>query len=145
MPSKENFPVLLVEDNKHDALFVQRAWKINRIANPLIVVPNGQACLDYLRHEGEYADKKKYPDPGFVMMDIRMPDMDGITCLEHIKSDPELKHVPVIMLTTSREDEDRLRSYRIGCSAFIQKPVDFNKLSEAIGAIYLYWSLCELP
>lgn len=140
-----NFPILLVEDNKHDVRFVQRAWQINRITNPLFVVPHGQACLDYLRNQGEYSNVQQFPRPGIILMDIRMPVMDGIECLHIIKLDPDLKSIPVIMLTTSKEDADRVQSYQLGCNTFVQKPVDFERLAEAVRAIHIYWTLSELP
>ncbi|MGB0384554.1 MAG: response regulator [Ardenticatenaceae bacterium] len=140
-----HFPILLVEDNKHDVRIARRAWRVNRISNELYVVPHGQACLDFLRHEGKYSDPKQFPRPGIILMDIRMPVMDGIECLQAIKSDPQLQLLPVIMLTTSKEDADRVRSYKLGCNTFIQKPVDFDKMVEAMKAIQLYWGLAELP
>ncbi|MCP4536891.1 MAG: response regulator [Chloroflexi bacterium] len=139
------FPILLVEDSKHDVRFVRRAWRINRITNPLFIVPHGQACLDFLHHRGEYGDGKVCPRPGIVLMDIRMPVMDGIECLQAIRSDPEFKTLPVIMLTTSREDQDRVHSYELGCNTFIEKPVDFDKFSAAVRAIQVYWTLSTLP
>ena len=140
-----NFPILLVEDNKHDVRIARRAWRVNRISNPLYVVPHGQACLDFLRNESKYSDPLQFPRPGIILMDIRMPIMDGIECLQAIKSDPKLKVLPVIMLTTSKEDADRVRSYKLGCNTFIQKPVDFDKMIKAMQAIHLYWNLAELP
>ena len=142
---KDNLPFLLVDDNKHDVRIVKRAWRKNKISSPLMVVPHGQACLDYLRHEGKYSDEEKYPRPSIILMDIRMPIMDGIECLAAIKADPQLQLIPVIMLTTSKEDADRVRSYKLGCNTFVQKPVDFDKLSEAMRTIYLYWTMSELP
>ncbi|HSH01339.1 MAG TPA: response regulator [Anaerolineae bacterium] len=139
------FPILLVEDSKHDVRFVKRAFKMNNIPNPLHVVPHGQACLDYLYHRGDYTDHDAFPRPGIILMDIRMPVMDGIECLRHIKSDDDLSLIPVIMLTTSREDTDRVLSYKLGCNTFIQKPVDFPKFAEAVNGIQSYWSLSELP
>lgn len=147
----EPFPVLLVEDSKHDVRFVRRAWRKNRITNPLFVVPHGQACLDFLHHKGEYGEVvpfgngREYPRPGIVLMDIRMPVMDGIECLQAIRSDPAFKTLPVIMLTISREDRDRVRSYELGCNTFIEKPVDFEKFSAAVRAIQVYWTLSTLP
>jgi two-component system, response regulator len=139
------FPVLVVEDNKHDVVAINRAWKQNNITNPLFVVPHGQACLDYLRHIDEYSDVSQFPPPGIILMDVRMPVMGGIECLEAIRADPHLKIIPVIMLTTSKEDEDRIRSYELGCNTFIEKPVDFEKFSTAIRTIQLYWTLSSLP
>lgn len=141
----QNFAVLLVEDNKHDVRFVERAWKHNNIGNPLFVVPHGQACLDYLRHEGEYTDSSLFPRPGIILMDIRMPVMGGIECLQAIRADSHLKLIPVIMLTTSKQDEDHLRSYELGCNTFIEKPVDFEKFSQVIRTIQIYWTLSVLP
>jgi len=147
----ESFPILLVEDNKHDVRFVRRAWRQNNITNPLFVVPHGEACLDFLHHRGEYSDAAsfengtKYPRPGIVLMDVRMPVMDGIECLQAIRADPEFKTLPVVMLTTSKEDQDRVRSYELGCNTFIEKPVDFEKFSAAVRAIQVYWTLSTLP
>lgn len=141
----QNIIFLLVDDNKHDVRIVQRAWRKNKITSRLMVVPHGQACLDYLRHEGNYSDTEKYPRPGVILMDIRMPIMDGIECLQAIKADPELQLIPVIMLTTSKEDTDRVRSYKLGCNTFVQKPVDFDKLSLAMRMIHRYWTMSELP
>jgi two-component system, response regulator len=141
----QGFAVLLVEDNKHDVRFVERAWSQNGISNPLYVVPHGQACLDYVRHEGNYAESHLYPRPGIILMDIRMPIMGGIECLQAIRADPYLRLIPVIMLTTSKQDEDHIRSYELGCNTFIEKPVDFNQFSEAIRAIQQYWTLSVLP
>lgn len=141
----KDFPVLLVEDNKHDVIFIKRAWKIHRITNPLFAVPHGEACLQFLRHEGDYVNPEKFPRPGIILMDIRMPVMDGVECLDILKKDPQLKTIPVIMLTTSKEEEDRLRSYQLGCNTFIQKPVDFDNFSNAIRNIQIYWTMSELP
>jgi two-component system, response regulator len=141
----DGFAVLLVEDNKHDVRFVERAWKQNNITNPLFVVPHGQACLEYLRHEGAYSHANQFPCPGIILMDIRMPIMDGIECLQAIRADPNLKLIPVVMLTTSKQEEDYIRSYELGCNTFIEKPVDFAKFSEAIRTIQVYWTLSVLP
>ncbi|GJM40193.1 MAG: response regulator [Ardenticatenaceae bacterium] len=143
--TKKEFHVLLVEDNKHDVRFVKRAWTQNNITNPLKVVPNGQACLDYLLHQGNYTDKQANPLPGLILLDIRMPVMDGIECLRRLKEIPQLRRIPVVMLTTSKEEEDLIRGYELGCNSFIQKPVDFERLSDAVRIINLYWTLSELP
>lgn len=139
------FVVLLVEDSKHDMIIVKRAWGKNKISNPLNVVSDGQACLDYLRNKGEYADTQTNPRPGIILMDINMPVMGGIEALEEIKSDPELKAIPVIMLTTSKEEQDRIQSYKYGANTYIQKPVEFDNFSKALQVIYTYWTLSELP
>jgi len=143
--TNNNFAVLVVEDDKHDVRFLKRAWKINQIANELVIVPHGQACLDFLRNEGDYHDENKFPKPGIILMDIRMPVMNGIECLQQIKADQSLKTIPVVMLTTSKEDEDRLKSYKLGANSFIQKPIEFDEFAQAVQAINLYWELSELP
>jgi len=102
----DGFRVLLVEDNKHDVRFVQRAWKVNGLTNPLHVVTHGEACLEFLRHQGGYADPTAYPRPSIILMDIRLPGIDGVECLQAIRADPALRTIPVIMFTTSNEERD---------------------------------------
>ena len=142
--SKDNFPVLLVEDNKHEVLFVRRAFEVNKITNPLYVVSNGQQCIDFLCHKGEYVDAFQYPRPGIILMDINMPIMNGLEALSIIKSDETFKTIPVIMLTSSAEEEARVKSYEYGCNTLIQKPVDFEKFAAAVRSIHIYWTLSEL-
>ncbi len=142
--TRQRFPILLVEDNSHEVLFVRRAFEINKIHNPLYVVPNGLACLEFLRHENQYADAERCPRPGIILMDINMPIMSGIEALTLIKNDDDLKSIPVIMLTSSSEEEARLRSYKNGCNTFIAKPVDFEKFAAAVRSIHVYWTLSEL-
>ena len=139
------FPILLVEDNEHDVRFFQRAWRQNSIANPLYVVSNGQACLDFLRHKAVHTSAVEFPRPGLVLMDIRMPVMGGLECLKAIRADPELVVIPVIIFTTSLQYEDRVLSYKFGCNGFIEKPLNFESLSKAVATIHRYWSLCTLP
>ena len=139
------FPVLLVDDSKDDVRFFQRAWRQKGISNPLYVVPHGQACLHFLRHEAGYASTSEAPRPGVVLMDIRMPVMNGLECLKAIRADPELELLPVIIFTTSLEYEDRVLSYKLGCNGFIEKPLDFDHLSTAVAMIHQYWTLCKLP
>lgn len=140
----KGFPILLAEDSKHDVLFVKRAFKKNKISNPLTVVPNGQACLDYLRNQGKYTDVESNPRPGIILMDINMPVMDGIEALKEIKADPDLKVIPIIMLTTSEEQQDITECYKNGANTYIPKPVEFDKFSEALQVIDTYWTLSKL-
>lgn len=141
----KGFPILLVEDSKHDVIAIKRAWKKNKISNPLKVVPHGRACLAYLRNQGEYTDAQSNPRPGIILMDINMPVMDGIEAIKEIKSDPKLKVIPVIMLTTSEEQQDIVKSYENGANTYIQKPVEFDNFPQALQAIDTYWTLSELP
>lgn len=137
-----DFTILLVEDNKHDVRFVLRAWDKNKITNPIEIVSNGQECLDYLHQVGKFNGK---PRPGLILMDIRMPIMDGIEALKHIRSEDSFRHIPVVMLTTSEEDTDLVRSYDLGCNSFVQKPVEFTGLAEAVKTIHLFWTLSKTP
>ena len=139
------FVVLMAEDDEHDIVAIQRAWKKHRIANPLHIVKDGEECLDYLHHRGKYEDPALAPYPGILLLDIKMPKMDGLAVLDHIRKDEKLRLLPVIILTTSKAEEDRLKSYDLGVNAFIEKPVGFENLAEAVRTICLFWELVELP
>jgi CheY-like chemotaxis protein len=143
--SQNPFMVLMAEDNPHDILATKRAWEKNNIANPLYIVNDGEECLDYLHQRGKYSEPGSAPRPGILLLDIKMPRMDGLTVLKHIREDERLHRLPVIILTTSREEEDRLRSYDLGVNAYISKPVGFQNFCEAIKTINLFWELVELP
>jgi CheY-like chemotaxis protein len=137
--------VLMAEDDEHDVMATQRAWKANRMVNRLFIVNDGEECLDYLLRRGSFSDPVSAPIPGIVLLDINMPRMDGLETLKAIRSCPEFKHLPVIMLTTSKAEEDRVKSYAYGANAYIVKPVGFENFSEAIKTINLFWKLVELP
>lgn len=143
--SKRPFVVLMAEDNEHDIIATQRAWKKHRIANPLYVVRDGEQCLDYLHRQNQYSEEATAPRPGILLLDIKMPKMDGLTVLRHIRKDPALRCLPVIILTTSKADEDRLRSYNLGVNAYVVKPLGFDNFSVAVRTINLFWELVELP
>ncbi len=143
--AKEPFVVLMAEDDEHDIIAVKRAWKKNNIANPLYIVRNGEECLDYLHQRGKYVDPKDGPRPGILLLDIKMPKMDGLTVLKHIREDETLNRLPVIILTTSKDEEDRLKSYELRVNAYIIKPIGFDNFSEAVKTINLFWELVELP
>ena len=142
---KGPFVVLMAEDDEHDIVATKRAWKKHRIANPLFIVNDGEECLDFLRQRGKYSDPDTAPQPGILLLDIKMPKMDGLTVLKHIREDKALHLLHVIMLTTSQADEDRVDSYHLGVNAYIIKPVGFHKFSEAVRTINLFWQLVELP
>ena len=143
--SKKSFVVLMAEDSEHDILATRRAWKKNNIANPLYVVQSGEECLDYLYQRGKYSEPGAAPRPGILLLDIKMPRIDGLTVLKQIRADEDLRRLPVIILTTSKVDEDRLRSYDLGVNAYIVKPVGFQNFTEAVKTINLFWELVELP
>jgi CheY-like chemotaxis protein len=142
---RNNIPILLAEDDQVDVMTVQRAFKRNNIINPLHVVGNGQEALDFLHHRGGYADLEKYPLPGIILLDLNMPVMNGIEFLKLLKADEELKKIPVIVLTTSKEECDRVESFKLSVAGYIIKPVEFEKFVEAVKVLNLYWTLSELP
>lgn len=139
------FTVLMAEDDEHDILAVKRAWKKHHISNPLYVVKDGEECLDFLYRRGKYSEPESAPRPGILLLDIKMPKMDGLAVLKQIREDGQLRRLPVIILTTSTAEEDRLRSYDLGVNAYIVKPVGFENFSEAVRTINLFWELVDLP
>jgi CheY-like chemotaxis protein len=143
--SKRPFVILMAEDDEHDVIAAKRAWKKHHISNPLYVVNDGEECLDYLYRRGKYSHKNAAPRPGILLLDIKMPKMDGLTVLRHIRNDKNLRCLPIIILTTSKADEDRLRSYDFGVNAYVVKPVGFDNFSVAVRTINLFWELVELP
>ncbi len=142
---KSNIPILLVEDNPIDVKTVRRAFQKNRIANPLFAAENGEEALAFLQNQPPYEDPVKAPRPGLILLDLHLPVMGGIEFLGHVKSDPYLKTIPVIVLTTSHEDRDRLEAFQHCVAGYIIKPVDFPKFVDAVNVISLYWSLSEVP
>ena len=144
---KEPFAVLMAEDDEHDIVATKRAWKKHHIANPLYIVKNGEECLDFLQRKGRYEEPDLAPRPGILLLDINMPRMDGLTVLKRIREDRDekLRRLPVVILTTSKAEQDRLRGYELGANAYIVKPVGFENFSEAVKTISLFWQLVELP
>jgi CheY-like chemotaxis protein len=130
--------ILLVEDDKIDIKSVQRSFKELRITNPLVVTHNGEEALEYLEKNTEKL-------PGLILLDLRMPRMDGIEFLNVIKKKDKLKMMPVVILTTSKEDEDKIDSFNLGISGYMMKPVNYKDFVEVIRTIRLYWTLSESP
>jgi CheY-like chemotaxis protein len=135
----------MAEDDEHDILATRRAWQKHHISNPLYIVNDGEECLDFLHQRGKYSEPETAPRPGILLLDIRMPKLDGLAVLKHIREDKQLRRLPVIILTTSRAEEDRLRSYDLGVNAYIVKPVGFDNISNAVRTINLFWHLVALP
>ena len=144
---KEPFAVLMAEDDEHDIVATKRAWKKHHIANPLYIVKNGEECLDFLQRKGRYEEPDLAPRPGILLLDINMPRMDGLTVLKRIREDEneKLRRLPVVILTTSKAEQDRIRGYELGANAYIVKPVGFENFSDAVKTISLFWQLVELP
>lgn len=143
--NENTFVVLMAEDDEHDIIATKRAWKAGQMANPLHIVNNGEECLDYLERRGDYTDPASSPRPGILLLDINMPRMDGLETLQRIRANDQLRSLPVVMLTTSKAEEDRMRSYELGANAYIVKPIGFDNFAEAIRTINLFWKLVALP
>ncbi len=138
--------LLMADDDADDCLLAKDALAESRLLNDLYFVHDGEELLEYLRHQGRYTETKSSPRPQLILLDLNMPRKDGREALREIKSDPQLRVIPVIVLTTSKAEEDILRSYDLGASAFITKPVTFEGLVEAMRTLSRYWfEIVELP
>ena len=137
--------ILLVEDEEAHAQLTKRAIRKAGNANRIDVVCDGEEALDYLLNGGKYADKSKYPCPGLILLDIKLPGIDGIEVLQKIKQDPNLRKIPVIMLTTSEREEDIAKSYDYHANSYLTKPVGFKEFEEKIGQIDFYWMILNRP
>ncbi len=130
--------ILMADDDPDDQLMAKEAFQENRMANVLKFVNDGEELLNYLRHEGKF-NSENAPKPGLILLDLNMPKKDGRTALKEIKADPILKRIPVVILTTSKLEEDIVKSYDLGVSSFISKPVSFDGLVEVTKEIGKYW------
>jgi CheY-like chemotaxis protein len=138
-------PILLVDDNAKDIELTQAALEINKVANEIVVTRHGGEALDYLYRRNSYKDRPP-GDPVVVFLDLKMPMVDGTEVLKQIKSDPDLKHIPIVMLTSSREETDLVKTYELGVNAYVVKPVGFDQFTEAIKQLGIFWAvLNELP
>ena len=135
--------VLLVEDDEGDVLMTREAFEFYKVRNPLHVVSDGEQALQFVRRTGPYADA---PRPGLILLDVNLPRVSGLEVLAELKQDPELRTIPVVMLTTSQADEDILRSYQLHANAYVSKPVDFEQFIAAIRQIDdFFMTLVQLP
>jgi two-component system response regulator len=132
--------ILLIEDNPADAEMTQHALKKGRLANRVVWLQEGPEALDFLFHQGRYADRSD-GNPKLVMLDLKMPKMDGIEVLRQIRADERTRLVPVVMLTSSAEENDIVRSYRLGVNSYIVKPVDFEKFVDEVAKLGVYWTV----
>jgi CheY-like chemotaxis protein len=131
--------ILLAEDNPDDVALTMRALKKSKIMNEVVVAQDGVEALDYLFGTGKYAGRDVRALPQVVLLDLKMPRMDGLEVLQRVRSDERTKLLPVVVLTTSSEDKDRVESYKLGANSYIRKPVDFNQFVEAVQQLGLYW------
>lgn len=142
----EPITILMADDDADDRRLTRDALEDSRLANDLRFVENGEELLDYLRHQGKYTDPETAPRPGLILLDLNMPRKDGRTALKEMKSDPDLRQIPITVLTTSKADEDIFRSYDLGVNSYIVKPVTFEALVDILQTLEKYWfEVVELP
>jgi two-component system response regulator len=138
--------ILLVEDNPDDELLTVMAFRDNNITIEIVVARDGEEALDYLFGTGKYKDRDVNILPQIILLDLKLPKVDGLEVLQQIRSSAETRFLPVVVLTSSREEMDIIRSYQLGANSYIRKPVDFEQFSQAIKQLELYWLIInELP
>ncbi len=131
--------ILLVEDNTDDEILTMMAFKENNIMNTIVVAHDGAEALDYLFATGKYANRDRYQLPQVVLLDLKLPKIDGLEVLQQIRGSELTRLLPVVILTSSKEDMDMLQSYQLGANSYIRKPVDFEQFSQSIKQLGLYW------
>ncbi|UJP04994.1 MAG: response regulator [Nitrosomonas sp.] len=137
--------ILLVEDNPDDALLTLDALQANRVGNKVVIARNGVEALDYLFGEGTYAGRDVMDVPAVVLLDLKLPKIDGLEVLRRIRANEHIRLLPVVILTSSNEEEDRFRGYSLGANSYVRKPVDFDEFVKAAGQLGLYWLLLNEP
>jgi CheY-like chemotaxis protein len=138
--------ILMADDDADDRRLTQEAFEEGRLINDMRFVENGEQLLDYLRKTGPYAPPAEAPRPGLILLDLNMPRKDGRTVLKELKTDPDLRQIPVVVLTTSKADEDIYKSYDLGVNSYIVKPVTFEALVDILQTLEKYWfEIVELP
>ena len=138
--------ILLADDDPDDRKLTQDAFMENRLANDFHAVEDGEELLDYLNRRGQYESLRGEPLPGLILLDLNMPRKDGREALKEIKADPELRRIPIVVLTTSKAEEDIVRTYDLGVNSYVTKPVTFKSLVELIKILGCYWfEVVELP
>jgi CheY-like chemotaxis protein len=133
--------VLLVEDNPDDVELTLRAFKKYNIMNEVVVASDGAEALDYLFCTGRYASRDTNNLPEIVLLDLKLPKVDGLEVLQRLRADERTKHLPVVILTSSNEERDLINGYKLGVNSYVQKPVEFTQFSEAVGRLGIYWLL----
>jgi CheY-like chemotaxis protein len=146
MNNRRSITILLADDDADDRMMAADALEESRLANDLKCVEDGEELMDYLHHRGKFTGSNDAPRPGLILLDLNMPRKDGREALKEIKADPELRSIPVIVLTTSKAEEDIYRTYDLGVNSFITKPVNFESLVAVMRALGKYWfEIVELP
>lgn len=137
--------IILIEDNPDDAALAIRALKKQNLANKLVHLKDGVEALDFIYGKGVYAERGALNTPRVILLDLKMPKVNGIEVLEKVKSDPLTKHIPVVILTSSAEDPDIKECYALGANSYIVKPVDFDNFSKTVVELGLYWMVLNRP
>jgi CheY-like chemotaxis protein len=137
-------PILLVEDNPNDLELTLIALAKSQLANEVVIARDGAEALDYLNRRGEYRNRVE-GNPAVVLLDLKLPKVDGLEVLKEIRNTPHLKSLPVVMLTSSKEEQDLLRSYELGVNAYVVKPVDFSEFLRAISDLGIFWAVLNEP
>jgi len=137
--------ILLVEDNPDDVELTMRAFRKNNIANNVVVARDGVEALDYLFCQGAFADRDARDAPRLILLDLKLPKLDGLQVLERLRADERTRLTPVVILTSSKEEQDLVSGYKTGANSYVRKPVDFNQFVEAVRHIGLYWLLINEP
>lgn len=145
MATLNEMEILLVEDNPNDVELTLRALKKHNLANKVHVVKDGAEALEYIFAGGAYNHRNIEDWPRLILLDLKLPKVDGLEVLRRIKSDERTKVIPVVVLTSSREERDLVESYRLGANSYIVKPVDFDKFVESVSELGLYWLLLNQP
>jgi two-component system, response regulator len=141
----EQLDILLVEDNQDDMELALHALERAKVANHIIVVRDGEEALDFLFCRGAFADRSFDHPPKLVLLDLKLPKIEGMEVLKQVKNDSRTKKVPVVIMTSSKEERDLVNSYALGVNSYIQKPVDFDQFRETIKAVGLYWLVTNQP
>jgi CheY-like chemotaxis protein len=136
--------ILLVEDNPNDVELTLAALAEQNLANEVIVIQDGAEALDYLYHRGKY-QMRSPGNPAVILLDLKLPKVDGLAVLKTVKSDEQLKTIPVVILTSSREEKDLVRSYELGVNAYVTKPVDFSEFVKSVSLLGLFWAVINEP
>lgn len=145
MKTQKSITILMADDDADDRLLSKDALKEARLSNKMDFVEDGEELMDYLYHRGKYAEQQP-PMPGLILLDLKMPKKDGRTALKEIKFDPKLRSIPIVILTTSKAEEDIVRTYDLGANSYITKPVTFEGLVEVMKVLGKYWfQIVELP
>ena len=138
--------ILMADDDPEDRLLTKEGFEEGRLVNDLRFVEDGEELMDYLQRRGQFSDAKAFPRPGLILLDLNMPRKDGREALAEIKADPGLRRIPIVVLTTSKAEEDIVRSYNLGANSYITKPVTFDRLVQALRTLGAYWfEIVELP